>query len=106
VARSAVQPTAGSAGGTPSPRTAPVIGTGRPPWWLLALSALVTVAVTVDLLTGGVLERLDLEVSDVVKTWDLRHSDAYWGVWGFIPGGGRGLLLNAVVGRVGWGGGR
>jgi hypothetical protein len=97
-----VRPAAGSAGGTPSSRTAPVIGIGRPPWWLLLLAALVTVAVTVDLLNGGLLERLDLAVSDVVKGWDLRHSGAYWAVWVFTQAGGRGFILIVLAGLVGW----
>jgi membrane-associated phospholipid phosphatase len=97
-----VQPTAGPARGTPSRWAAPVIGIGRPPWWLLALAALLAVGVTVDLLTGGWLERMDLEVSGVVKTWDLRHSGGYWLVWAFTQAGGRVFILIVLAGLVGW----
>jgi membrane-associated phospholipid phosphatase len=97
-----VQPTADAAGSTPSARSAPVIGIGRPPWWLLVLAALVTVGVTVDLMGGGRLERMDVAVSDVLKTWDLRHSDAYWVVWLFTQAGGRGAILIVLTGLVTW----
>jgi membrane-associated phospholipid phosphatase len=93
-----VQPAAGAAGGAPTR----VIGTGRPPWWVLVLSLLVTVAVTVDLLGGGRLERLDVEVSDVVKGWGLRDSGAYWPVWVFTQAGGRGFILIVLAGLVVW----
>jgi len=102
VASPAVQPTADPAGGAPSSRPGPVIGVGRPPWWVLVLSALVTLGVTIDLLNQGWLEHVDLAVSDVVKGWDLRHSDAYWGVWVFTQAGGRGFILIVLAGLVGW----
>jgi len=79
-----------------------VIGVGRPPWWLLLLAAVVTVAVTVDLLNRGRLERMDLRVSEVVSVWDLRHSGAYWFVWVFTQAGGRGFILIVLAGLVGW----
>jgi hypothetical protein len=79
-----------------------VIGVGRPPWWLLLLAAVVTVAVTVDLLKRGRLERMDLRVSEVVSVWDLRHSGAYWFVWVFTQAGGRGFILLVLAGLVGW----
>jgi len=94
-----VQPAAGAAD-APSPR--PVIGIGRPPWWLLLLSALVTVGVTVALLSGGWLERLALQVSETVRVWALRHSDAYWFVWVFTQAGGRGFILIVLAGLVAW----
>jgi membrane-associated phospholipid phosphatase len=97
-----VQPTADPAASVPSARSAPVVGVGRPPWWLLVLAALVTLAVTVDLLAGGRLERMDVAVSDVVKGWDLRHSDAYWVVWLFTQAGGRGAILIVLTGLVVW----
>jgi membrane-associated phospholipid phosphatase len=97
-----VHPTADPAGGTPSARPGRVIGTGRPPWWVLAVSALVTVSVTIDLLNQGWLERVDLRVSDVVKGWDLRHSDAYWFVWVLTQAGGRAFILIVLAGLVGW----
>ena len=97
-----MQPTVGPAGRTPSARSAPVIGIGRPPWWLLVLAALVTLGVTIDLLGGGQLERMDVAVSDVLKTWDLRHSDAYWAVWLFTQAGGRGAIVIVLTGLVVW----
>jgi hypothetical protein len=102
VARSAVQPTVDPAGRVPSRRSPPVIGIGRPPWWVLLLAALVTLAVTVDLLSRGWLERMDLRVSEVVSVWDLRHSDAYWFVWAFTQAGGRGFILIVLAALVGW----
>jgi membrane-associated phospholipid phosphatase len=97
-----VQPTADPAGEPPSAAPGPVIGVGRPPWWLLALAALVTVAVTADLLSRGWLERMDLNVSAVVSVWDLRDSAAYWLVWVFTQAGGRGFILIVLAGLVGW----
>jgi membrane-associated phospholipid phosphatase len=79
-----------------------VIGIGRPPWWLLGLAAVVTAAVTVELLTRGWLERMDLRISEVVSSWDLRHSDGYWAVWAFTQAGGRGFILIVLAGLVGW----
>jgi membrane-associated phospholipid phosphatase len=97
-----VQSTAEAAAGSPPLPPRPAIGIGRPPWWLLLLAALVTVGVTVDLLAGGWLERLDLQVSEVVSVWDLRNSDAYWFVWLFTQAGGRGFILIVLAGLVGW----
>lgn len=96
--RSSVRPTADAAAPVPS---APVIGVGRPPWWLLAVSALVTALVTADLLNRGWLERMDLRVSEVVSDWHLRDSWAYWGVWVFTQAGGRGFLLIVLAVLVG-----
>jgi membrane-associated phospholipid phosphatase len=96
-----VQPTAEPSGGPPA-RPAPLIGVGRPPWWVLALAALVTLGVTLNLLSGGWLERMDLEVSEVVSVWDLRNSGAYWFVWVFTQAGGRGFILIVLAGLVGW----
>lgn len=79
-----------------------VIGTGRPAWWAVAVATLVTVVVTVDLLSRGVLERMDLTVSEVVSSWDLRNSDVYWGVWVFTQAGGRFTILVVLVALVGW----
>jgi membrane-associated phospholipid phosphatase len=66
------------------------------------VAGLVTLGVTVDLLNQVWLEQVDLEVSEVVKTWDLRHSDAYWFVWAFTQAGGRGFILIVLAGLVGW----
>ena len=86
----------------PGDAAAPLTGAGRPPWWLLVLAALVTVGVTVDLLTGGVLEALDLRVAAVVDGWDLRNSAFYWPVWVFTQAGGRGTVLIVLAGLVAW----
>ncbi len=75
---------------------------GRPPRWLVLLSGVVTVAVTVDLLTRGVLERMDLRVSEVVSAWDLEDSGAYWPVWAVTQLGGRGFILIVLAGLVGY----
>ncbi|MCW2583569.1 MAG: Phosphoesterase PA-phosphatase [Klenkia sp.] len=79
-----------------------VIGTGRPAWWVVVAAALVTAVVTVDLLSRGVLERMDLTVSEVVSSWELRDSDVYWGVWVFTQAGGRFTILLVLVALVGW----
>lgn len=86
-------------GGRPS---APVIGAGRPPWWLLMLAALVTVGVTVNLLSRGLLERMDLQVSEVTSVWALRDSWAYWPIWVVTQIGGRATILIVLAGLVGW----
>ncbi|MCZ2840040.1 phosphatase PAP2 family protein [Modestobacter sp. VKM Ac-2985] len=86
-------------GGRPS---APVIGVGRPPWWLLVLAALVTVGVTVNLLSRGWLERMDLRVSEVTSVWALRDSWAYWPIWVVTQIGGRVTILVVLAGLVGW----
>ncbi|WNV74363.1 phosphatase PAP2 family protein [Geodermatophilus sp. DSM 44513] len=90
-------------GATPPGSTAgPVVSVGRPPGWLLAVSALVTVAVTADLLGGGVLERVDLRVSEVVSAWALADSGAYRPVWVVTQLGGRGSILVVLAGLVGY----
>ncbi|MCZ2849006.1 phosphatase PAP2 family protein [Modestobacter sp. VKM Ac-2978] len=81
---------------------APVVGVGRPPWWLLVLAALVTVAVTVNLLSRGWLERMDLRVSEVTSVWALRDSWAYWPIWVVTQIGGRVTILVVLAGLVGW----
>jgi PAP2 superfamily protein len=75
---------------------------GRPPGWLLLAALLVTVAVTADLLGRGVLERMDLRVSEVVSAWDLKGSAAYWPVWAVTQLGGRGFILVVLAGLVGY----
>jgi membrane-associated phospholipid phosphatase len=74
-----------------------VVSAGRPPWWLVALSLLVTVAVTADLLSRGALERMDLRISSVVSKWGLRDSSAYPVVWLFTQLGGRGFILIVLL---------
>ncbi|MGY1671744.1 phosphatase PAP2 family protein [Geodermatophilus sp. SYSU D00710] len=90
------------ADGDPSAPVPAVVTPGRPPWWLMILSLVVTVGVTVDLLSRGVLERLDLEVSEIVSQWGLRDSPVYWPVWAVTQIGGRGTILVVLAGLVGW----
>lgn len=83
----------------------PVVSVGRPPWWLLLAAAVVSVAVTVDLLGRGPLERMDLRVSEVVSDWGLRDSMAYPAVWVVTQVGGRVTLvavLAVLVGYLAW----
>ena len=90
------------AGAPPAPRPRRAIGVGCPPWWALALAALVTIGVTVDLLRRGRLERMDLRFSEVTSVWDLRHSWAYWPIWAVTQVGGRVTILVVLAGLVGW----
>jgi membrane-associated phospholipid phosphatase len=67
------------------------------------LTALViAVLVTVDLLAGGISERLDLRVSDAIGGWGLRDSAAYPVVWVLTQLGGRGTILLVLAGLVGY----
>ncbi|MGY1620886.1 phosphatase PAP2 family protein [Geodermatophilus sp. SYSU D00965] len=91
------RPAAGDVATAPHER---VVSVGRPPWWLLGVALLVTVAVTADLLSRGVLERMDLRVSEVVSSWDLKDSAAYWPVWAVTQLGGRGFILIVLAGLV------
>ncbi|WP_233492210.1 phosphatase PAP2 family protein [Blastococcus sp. TF02A-30] len=75
---------------------------GRPPWWLLVVSLLVAGLVIADLLAGGVLERLDLEISEVVESWGLVDSAAYPAVWVVTQVGGRVTILAVLAVLVGW----
>jgi membrane-associated phospholipid phosphatase len=102
VTSGAVRQTAEPAGRPAVPSGARVIGVGRPSWWVLVISALATVGITVELLSRGLLERMDLRVSEVVSDWDLRHGDAYWLVWAFTQAGGRGFILIVLTVLVGW----
>jgi membrane-associated phospholipid phosphatase len=80
----------------------PVVSVGRPQWWRMALSAVVTAAVSWNLLVGGRLERLDLRVSAVVEGWNLRHGRGYPVVWLFTQLGGRGFILAVLAVLVAW----
>jgi membrane-associated phospholipid phosphatase len=79
-----------------------VVTVGRPAWWLIAMSVVVTVVVTADLLGGGRLGRLDLRVSDVVSGWNLRHGHAYPLLWLGTQLGGRGFILAVLAVLVGY----
>jgi membrane-associated phospholipid phosphatase len=89
-------------GASPLHAVAADVPVGRPPRWLLGVALVVAVVVTVDLLGRGVLERMDLRVSEVVSSWDLKDSDAYWPVWAVTQLGGRGFILVVLAGLVGY----
>jgi hypothetical protein len=89
-------------GASPLDVVAADVPVGRPPRWLLGLALVVTVVVTVDLLSRGVLERMDLRVSEAVSAWDLKDSAAYWPVWAVTQLGGRGFILIVLAGLVGY----
>ncbi len=84
------------------PQHTRVVSAGRPPWWVLALAVVVGVAVTLDLLARGTLERMDLEVSEVVSDWGLQESPAYPLVWLVTQVGGRVTILVVLAGLVGY----
>ena len=99
------RPDGAPAGDGPGERAAAsrsAVPPGRPPWWLLLGAFVVTVAVTVDLLSRGWLERVDLQVSEVVSGWALRDSPVYWPVWVVTQIGGRGTILVVLAVLVGW----
>ncbi len=79
-----------------------VVSIGRPPWWLMLASLVVGALITADLLTGGVLERLDLRISLVVGGWGLRDSGAYPWVWAVTQLGGRVAILGVLAILVGY----
>jgi membrane-associated phospholipid phosphatase len=79
-----------------------VASTGRPSWWVLLLALLVTGLVTADLLTHGVLERMDLWVSEVVSDWRLSESAGYPALWLVTQLGGRGAILAVLAVLVAW----
>jgi membrane-associated phospholipid phosphatase len=84
------------------PEETRVVSVGRPPWWLVLAALVVGAVVTVNLLTGGVLESVDLRVSEVVGGWGLRESSAYPLVWAVTQLGGRGTILVVLAGLVGY----
>jgi membrane-associated phospholipid phosphatase len=84
------------------PGRARVVSAGRPPWWAVAVAIALLAAVIVDLLSGGVLERLDHRVSDVVGHWGLVGSGAYPVVWLLTQVGGRVTILVVLAGLVGY----
>ena len=88
-----------------APEHTRVVSIGRPPWWLMVAALVVGAVITADLLTGGVLERLDLRISDVISGWELRDSGAYPFVWAVTQLGGRATILAVLavlVGYLGW----
>jgi membrane-associated phospholipid phosphatase len=87
------------------PEKSRVVSPGRPPWWLLALALVVGSVVTVDLLAGGFLERMDLWVSDEIGGWGLRNSAAFPPIWLVTQLGGRVtilVVLAVLVGYLAW----
>ena len=88
-----------------APERTRVVSIGRPPWWLMVAAFVVGALITADLLTGGVLERLDLRISHVIGGWGLRDSGAYPFVWAVTQLGGRATILGVLtilVGYIGW----
>ena len=83
-------------------RDSRVVPVGRPSWWLLVAALVVGCLVTLDLLTRGSLERLDLRVSEVVSDWGLADSAAYPLVWLVTQLGGRGTILAVLAVLVGY----
>jgi membrane-associated phospholipid phosphatase len=82
-----------------------VVTVGRPPWWALVLAVVVLGVVIADLLSRGILERLDLRVSEIVSHWGLHASGAYPFVWLVTQFGGRVtilVVLAVLVGYLGW----
>jgi membrane-associated phospholipid phosphatase len=75
---------------------------GRPSWWAMIVALVVGGLVTLDLLTYGATERLDVRVSDVVDGWGLADSAAYPLVWVVTQIGGRGTILVVLAGLVGY----
>jgi membrane-associated phospholipid phosphatase len=76
------------------------VSVGRPPWWLMLAALVVGGLVTADLLTRGALERMDLQVSEVISDWGLRDSAAFPAVWVLTQLGGRATILVVLAGLV------
>ncbi|TQN41950.1 PAP2 superfamily protein [Blastococcus colisei] len=87
------------------PERTRVVSIGRPPWWVMLLALVVGSVVTADLLAGGVLERIDLRVSEIIGGWGLRDSAAYPVIWAVTQLGGRAtilIVLAILVGYLAW----
>lgn len=69
---------------------------------MAGLALLAAVALSADLLSGGVLTQWDRVVSDVTGSWDLRESGGYRLVWLVTQLGGRGFLLVVLAALVAW----
>ena len=88
-----------------APEKASPVSIGRPPWWLMAVALVVGSLVTADVLNRGWLERMDLRVSDVISSWELRDSAAFPVIWVVTQVGGRVailVVLAVLVGYLGW----
>ena len=71
----------------------------------MAVSLVVAVVVTADLLTVGWLEQMDLRVAKTVGGWNLQDSGAYPLVWAVTQVGGRVtilVVLAVLVGYLAW----
>jgi membrane-associated phospholipid phosphatase len=71
----------------------------------VALAVVLATLVIVNLLSRGVLERLDLRISEIVSHWALVGSGAYPVVWLLTQLGGRAtilIVLAVLVGYLGW----
>lgn len=76
---------------------------GRPPWWAVALAAVVFLAVTADVWAGGWLSRLDVRIADRVGAWGLRyHTLPSLALHPLVWFGQRGVILVAAFGVAGW----
>jgi len=87
------------------PEKSRVISVGRPPWWAVVVALVVGGLVTANLLAGGVLERVDLRVSETIDGWGLRDSTAYPVVWAITQLGGRAailIVLAVLVSYLAW----
>lgn len=80
-----------------APENTRVVSVGRPPWWLVLAALAVAALITADLLTGGVLERLDLRISHLIGSWGLRDSAGYPVVWAVTQLGGRVTILAVLA---------
>jgi undecaprenyl-diphosphatase len=85
-----------------APEKASVVSAGRPPWWLMLLALVVGALVTADVLSRGWLERMDLRVSDVISSWELRDSAAFPFIWVVTQVGGRVAILAVLAVLVGY----
>ena len=88
-----------------APEKASPVSAGRPAWWVLLLALVVGSLVTADVLSRGLLERMDLRVSDVISSWELRDSAAFPFLWVLTQLGGRVailVVLAVLVGYLAW----
>jgi membrane-associated phospholipid phosphatase len=85
-----------------APERTRVVPVGRPPWWVLAVALVVGSLVTADLLTRGWLERMDLQVSEVISDWNLQDSAAFPFLWVLTQLGGRVAILAVLAVLVGY----
>jgi membrane-associated phospholipid phosphatase len=97
--------TSGVVRATGLPQEARGVSVGRPSWWLLVAALVVVGVVTADVLSRGPLERVDLQISEVVSDWGLRDSAAFPFVWVVTQVGGRAtilVVLAVLVGYLAW----